>query len=654
MLTARRVNEVGEHEVRLRELADLIGVAQVTLLRWFGNVENLLNEAHLLRLSEAEGVLALDLPAAIAAASTADAVAAALDAALTRALSEEGREQRAIVANVVSIAQGRPKLGEVVYPRLKEQRLALAEAIAEGQRRGVIPDASDPEVVAAFLRANLFGLLLIDLHPPLTAAASAQVIADVRHAVHFAVLRAVAPAAPLPPFAMGAVFEQPLSGEIELDALGTTMVDIAVELIDKHYEQNVRVTQIVEMAGVNVSQLHRRFGDFQSLLVLAQGRRLLGFTLRDLKALKGFPAGGDRASLVAFLGSLAEEVIAGARRASRLRRLGAFGGSFRRNALRAVAAGSHAQYMREHGLALDRLVQAFELGVVTYTLAMWTYANIFGLVLADVEPDPIDGERLVPLMNDSWIFMMRLHPTLNAPPAEQRLKPAEMTLSPIPKAYPPMVPNSPRNETSEAIVDAASMLMRREGAAAASTVRVAQVADVSDATIGYYFRSREQLYEAVLERAAKERTELLQSVLDGIPTDPKGAAERLMAWYLAESADPDQAAIWRQLRSLAAAENQLAERIEQHDRALMNLALQGLGVLPNVAGRPQGEPAGTAEGVAELRTLMRRLQVLSLGLQIMSPTTSRFPEVLEEVGDWVRSEFVTALSQAIRRAKRGQ
>jgi AcrR family transcriptional regulator len=304
---------------------------------------------------------------------------------------------------------------------------------------------------------------------------------------------------------------------------------------------------------------------------------------------------------------------------------------------------------------LTKLATHYDLKVSAYTLAIWTSVNIFGLVLADIEPDPLDPQGFVSVINDTWLSMMRLHPRVNVPELTEPLQASEITEEPLPSTLPAMVPSSPRNETSEAIIAAATLLLRREGVAGTSTVRVAQVADVSDATVGYYFRSREQLFIEVFERAAAERLALLAVLLAKMPHDANAAAELLIAWHLADATDPDRAGIWRQLRALAAAEAALAARIEEHDHAFADLVLEGLGVAPTPAGFDvQGVGEGTSGAVSAtgqtLRALVLRLQVLVLGLQVMAPTMGRRAVDLDALHGWVRSDLIAALAEAIREA----
>ena len=78
-------------------------------------------------------------------------------------------------------------------------------------------------------------------------------------------------------------------------------------------------------------------------------------------------------------------------------------------------------------------------------------------------------------------------------------------------------PTSPRKtrdaeRTRRQILDAAEELFARQGFDAASLAAIGEAAGVSRGTPGYFFGSKEELYQAVLERMYADRTAALEPV----------------------------------------------------------------------------------------------------------------------------------------------
>ncbi|MFZ5896202.1 MAG: TetR/AcrR family transcriptional regulator [Myxococcota bacterium] len=103
-------------------------------------------------------------------------------------------------------------------------------------------------------------------------------------------------------------------------------------------------------------------------------------------------------------------------------------------------------------------------------------------------------------------------------------------------------PQQPRSRaTVSAILDAAIRVLEREGADAATTSRVAEVAGVSVGTLYQYFSNRDAIIDALQDREFARSTELISRVLMGGTRVPdrqlaKVVIEELLRLYRAAPA----------------------------------------------------------------------------------------------------------------------
>ena len=84
-----------------------------------------------------------------------------------------------------------------------------------------------------------------------------------------------------------------------------------------------------------------------------------------------------------------------------------------------------------------------------------------------------------------------------------------------------------RDESRAKILDAAERVFAGDGLAGARTDSIAAEAGVNKALLYYYFKSKERLYEAVIERHLREFNEQALAILGG-----QGAARTLLLRYV--------------------------------------------------------------------------------------------------------------------------
>jgi AcrR family transcriptional regulator len=141
-----------------------------------------------------------------------------------------------------------------------------------------------------------------------------------------------------------------------------------------------------------------------------------------------------------------------------------------------------------------------------------------------------------------------------------------------------------RPETRDALLDAASHLFARHGAARVSLRRVADEAGVSPAMVHYYFGDKDGLYDAMLERTFGRLIERVTRVADGAPPDGSaggtedGASDRL-AEFLAVVTSAFTAEPWipaLMVREVLSEEGRFRERFIQAYASRMAQLLPGL------------------------------------------------------------------------------
>lgn len=100
--------------------------------------------------------------------------------------------------------------------------------------------------------------------------------------------------------------------------------------------------------------------------------------------------------------------------------------------------------------------------------------------------------------------------------------------------------------TQQQILDAAEQEFARHGLKGARMSAIAQNAQVTSATLHYYFETKENLYKAVLQRPVDEvQTILTQQNFEALP--PEEALEQIIRIAIAnEAANPQRQMLWFQ------------------------------------------------------------------------------------------------------------
>lgn len=87
-------------------------------------------------------------------------------------------------------------------------------------------------------------------------------------------------------------------------------------------------------------------------------------------------------------------------------------------------------------------------------------------------------------------------------------------------------------DTPDRILDAAEQAFAMHGLAGARTASIAEVAGVNKATLHYWFKDKESLYRAVMERTVEQVVEMAEQVLGRADRAPAEQIEAFVRGYL--------------------------------------------------------------------------------------------------------------------------
>jgi len=96
-------------------------------------------------------------------------------------------------------------------------------------------------------------------------------------------------------------------------------------------------------------------------------------------------------------------------------------------------------------------------------------------------------------------------------------------------------PTQPHSETETRLLDAAEAVFADRGFRAATTAAIAERAGVNKTLIHYYFRSKEGLYRAMMERIARNHAVFLDDLALADPVEALTKSTRRFVRFLAEN-----------------------------------------------------------------------------------------------------------------------
>jgi AcrR family transcriptional regulator len=161
--TIAAIDEGGETNVKVQDIADAAGVQIPILYRKFGSRDGLIQAAHIARLSRQLEREMNELAGAMAQVNTADEFATLLEAVLRAVCSSERRDVRMKRVNIIGSSYGRPALAKAIS---QAQQLAIsniAGVFKRPQEQGWLRQDVDLDAVAAWIAGTALGRVVIEV-----------------------------------------------------------------------------------------------------------------------------------------------------------------------------------------------------------------------------------------------------------------------------------------------------------------------------------------------------------------------------------------------------------------------------------------------------------------------------------------------------------
>jgi hypothetical protein len=365
------------------------------VLRW-GGLEGLRDAADRRRFLDSRPFSPIGSLALLEAARDAIGVVAWIEGLVANAFSPEAARMRRMRGVALATSLSRPSLAVAMHPEWAAELVAFAEALAAAQARGLLV-ANSARARSLLAHALLMGLVLLDVHPRLTLAATRAVAAQVRWFLQVLLLGAPTPGSPpamVAPIGILVAGAPPMPGH---DALGMRLVEAAVELIDGGGEGAVKALVLARAGGVRIDAIFERFHDLQAVVDVAQLQRLVGLAYRDTTAMVQDVAARDVEELRRTVPPLAMRLYGAQRRERRGRRLDALGHILMREALLPWAAERHAALVRGATSTYEVWNRAFGLALDAAPFAAMNAGLALGLAQVELVDD-LEACGAVPLL----------------------------------------------------------------------------------------------------------------------------------------------------------------------------------------------------------------------------------------------------------------
>ena len=189
----------------------------------------------------------------------------------------------------------------------------------------------------------------------------------------------------------------------------STLLELAIEVIDKYGEHAIRTNQIVAEAGTTPPTLYHYFGNREGLVEEAQAERFLRSILSDAEffnnELTKVKTKEDLREVVKALFSRHDKP---AQVEVRWKRLNALGSAFARDSLTLRIAESHNQVVDEIAKALSPFQQSgfINQDVDLRAAVAWYNGAILGKALSNMDGSTIDVAQWEKIMNESVLHLL--------------------------------------------------------------------------------------------------------------------------------------------------------------------------------------------------------------------------------------------------------
>jgi AcrR family transcriptional regulator len=161
----------GVTRLRLREVAEKVGIQEPSIYAFFANRDELVVEASAARYQRGLLDLSAVFARMIEAAADREEFRAAVLTVASATFSEERVPFRWARIGVLEYSRTRPKLAARILRAQQEADAALAETIREAARRGWIRSDVDPTVLARWIIGLINARVFLEIDPERAGAA---------------------------------------------------------------------------------------------------------------------------------------------------------------------------------------------------------------------------------------------------------------------------------------------------------------------------------------------------------------------------------------------------------------------------------------------------------------------------------------------------
>ena len=176
------INEGGESAIRLDSILAEVGVSPSSLYHHYGNLNGLIEAAHVERFQRAIFSNAIELKRRIEETESREGFVALIDSMMDMFFSSIRVISRQHRVNVLGNAFGRPALLDAVSEAQKNSLIIATEAINIAQSRGFVNEDLDVAAFIAWFDGMAWGRVLIEITPDEDLGAKWNEIA--KRAVH--------------------------------------------------------------------------------------------------------------------------------------------------------------------------------------------------------------------------------------------------------------------------------------------------------------------------------------------------------------------------------------------------------------------------------------------------------------------------------------
>lgn len=165
-LAMQALNEGGEAAVKVDAIVRQCQVSVTSLYHHFGSREGLIEAALIERYSRILVTNVDDFVSGVKKSSNRDEMKTLIERFVPFLQGKENREVRFARAAAVGAAISRPALRESMGRVQETQAHLLADALADGQRRGIVRTGVDALSLAYWLSGIVFGKIVLEITSP--------------------------------------------------------------------------------------------------------------------------------------------------------------------------------------------------------------------------------------------------------------------------------------------------------------------------------------------------------------------------------------------------------------------------------------------------------------------------------------------------------